>query len=188
MHQVIRKDYPNLRSRSEKSGFVQITSSDPEKEKEVREQRLRQAKAYLVKDVGFRWIIEALVGGDLSDLHPLALAPLMPLKPPAGCTLEELANRLKKRLKENRVVLIGHNCLTDLVYIYKCFIGPLPATAEEFQSAINGLFPMIVDTKYLATHLCSSMNPASSLEEENQNVAKLSTPKIGMPISSTRWT
>lgn len=178
MHQIVGKDYPDLRSRSDRSGFVQITYSNPEKDKIAREGRLKQATAYLSKDIGFRWIIEALVGGDLGDLNPLVFAPLMPLDPPPGCTLEELAQRLKEQLKENRAVLIGHNCLTDLVYIYRCFIGPLPATVEDFQTAINGLFPMVVDTKYMATHGCSSMNPASSLEEENRNVAKLSIPKI----------
>lgn len=183
VHQVVGKDYPDLTSRSDRGGFVQITHSNPEKDKLAREGRLKQATAYLAKDVGFRWIIEALVGGDLSDLNPLVFAPLMPLEPPPGCRLEELTHRLKERLKANRAVMIGHNCLTDLVYIYRCFIGRLPATVEEFQTAINGLFPVVVDTKYMATHGCSSMNPASSLEEENRNVAKLSIPKISMSKS-----
>lgn len=181
IHQIVHKEYPNLKSRSVKLGFgfIQITHSDPKAEEKARHERLRQATASLAKDIGFRWIIEALVGGDLSGLRPLAFAPLMPLDPPAGCTFEEIANRLKKRLAENRPVIIGHNCLTDLVFMYRCFIGSLPATVEEFQVAIHELFPTILDTKYLATYNCSSMNPASSLEEENRNVAKLNVPQIG---------
>lgn len=181
VHELVRKEYPNLKSRSLKWGFIQITPSNPEEEKKAKaEERSRQASAALNKDIGFRWIIEALVGGDLSGLKPQAFAPLMPLDPLKGCTVDEIAKRLKQRLAENRPVLVGHNCLTDLVYIYSCFIGPLPAAVEEFQVAIHQLFPTILDTKYMATHGFSSMNPASSLQEENRNVAKLKVPRIGV--------
>jgi poly(A)-specific ribonuclease len=184
VHRIICKDYPNLKSRGERT-FVQISFRNLEMEKQALAGRLEQARANLVKDIGFRWIIEALVGGDLSSLTAQALAPLMPTELPPGFTPEKLADRLQKRLKENRPVLVGHNCLTDLIYIYRCFIGPLPDTVEGFQIAINELFPMIVDTKYVATHGFSSMNPASSLEEENRKVAKLSTPGISMSKTQT---
>lgn len=182
VHQIICKDYPNLKSRGERT-FVQIRFKDLEMEKQSSEARLAQARAALVKEVGFRWIIEALVGGDLSGLTERVFAPLVPMKQPPGFTLEKLADRLQRKLKENRPILVGHNCLTDLIYIYRCFIGPLPDTVEEFQIAINELFPMLVDTKYMATYACSSMNPTSSLEEENRNIAKLSTPAISMSKS-----
>lgn len=179
VHQLVNAEYPDLGSESKK-WFVQVTEINPEMKQKIRERRLEEAKARVRKHVGFRWIVEALVGGDLTGLEPHMFAPLIARQDQPSLTLMELADRLKMRLKENRPVLVGHNCFTDLVFFYNCFIGPLPDTLEEFQTLIHGIFPVLIDTKYLATYDCGSMNPESSLEDVNRLVAKVSNPKIGM--------
>ena len=49
--------------------------------------------------------------------------------------------------------IIGHNCLLDLIKIYKQFIGPVPGTYKQFKEEIHSLFPCIFDTK----HICYSV-------------------------------
>lgn len=49
--------------------------------------------------------------------------------------------------------IVGHNCLLDLLKIYKQFYSPLPSTYKEFKSEINKLFPVIFDTKHICYNL-----------------------------------
>ncbi|KAJ5584970.1 uncharacterized protein N7459_004770 [Penicillium hispanicum] len=177
VHQLISAEYPSLTSRS-KSHFVQIEHTDPDREKKTLEEKVKAAKYRIQKHVGCRWVVEALVGGDLTDLEPQALNALMARETQPKFTLKEVSDRLKARVAGNRPVFVGHNCFTDLVFFHQCFLGPLPDTVEEFQVRIHELFPMVVDTKYLATHDCGSLNPLSSLEEINRKMAKISLPKI----------
>lgn len=45
-------------------------------------------------------------------------------------------------LFKSRKPLIGHNLFTDLINLYKCFVGGLPETVKEFGALIHGTFPM----------------------------------------------
>ncbi|ETN78558.1 CAF1 family ribonuclease, partial [Necator americanus] len=49
--------------------------------------------------------------------------------------------------------LIVHNSLLDLLHIYNSFEDNLPETYNEWKCAIHALFPVIIDTKVLATTL-----------------------------------
>lgn len=93
--------------------------------------------------------------------------------------VQQLSERVKRQLKQNRPVMVGHNMFFDLLFFYRCFIGSLPDTLQEFNGAIHDLFPMLADTKYLATHDCGIMARHSSLEDLNNNLAHLKYPKIG---------
>jgi poly(A)-specific ribonuclease len=123
--------------------------------------------------------VEALVGGDLDELDPKAFSPLMNKYQNPAFDIKQLADRVKGKLKQNRPVLVGHNIFCDLLFFYRCFIGPLPNTLEEFIAAIHDLFPVLADTKYLATYDCGALAPESSLEDLNRNLAHFETPKIG---------
>ncbi|MQM05175.1 hypothetical protein Taro_037987 [Colocasia esculenta] len=46
-------------------------------------------------------------------------------------------------------LLVGHNCFLDIAHVYRKFVGPLPSSITEFASAVNKIFPHIVDTKHL---------------------------------------
>lgn len=122
-----------------------------------------------------------MIGGDLSGIDPRSFARSVTGEP-IFINLEEMSrhfDRLKDQLKCHQTVLVGHNIFTDLVNFYKCFLGRLPDKVEEFQSTIHKLFPMIIDTKYLATHNCGSISPKSSLEEIEENLRELFEPRIG---------
>jgi poly(A)-specific ribonuclease len=66
--------------------------------------------------------------------------------------------KVQKALKAKRHVIVGHNLFMDLMFVYATFIGRLPSRVEEFQEKIHKLFPLVIDTKYLATHGAESMN------------------------------
>lgn len=147
------------------------------------EARIRESNFRIRKHVGFRWIAEALAGGDLSALEPSTFECFLGDVQHPSITAKSLSERLKRRLKENRPILVGHNCFTDMVFFYKCFLGPLPNKVEDFISLIHQTFPLMMDTKYLATQDFDAMNPSSSLEELNKTLAKIKTPNIGMSFS-----
>jgi len=103
--------------------------------------------------VGFRWIAEAMAGGGLSGFDPNFCAPRIKGEPDP-VNLKAFARRIdeiKKSLMQRKKVLVGHNCFLDLVFFYRYFFGNLPEKVEEFQEAIHTLFPLIIDTKYMAT-------------------------------------
>lgn len=47
--------------------------------------------------------------------------------------------------------MVGHNLLLDLLYSYFHFEDRLPSTFRDFKIEINRVFPVIFDTKYIAT-------------------------------------
>lgn len=178
VHHLISDEYPNLTSRGA-STFVQIELRDPGNEQLAFESKLKVKKERVRKHIGFRWIAEALVGGSLEELEPDAFQPLMKIIEQPTFGIQELSDKVKSRLKENRPVLVGHNMFCDLLFFHRCFLGPLPNTLVEFQTVIHDLFPLLADTKYMATHNCGSLNPMSSLEELNTTLAGIESPKIG---------
>ncbi|CAI7585788.1 unnamed protein product [Penicillium palitans] len=186
VHHLISDEYPNLTSRGA-STFVQIELRDPCNEQFTFESKLKVKKERVRKHIGFRWIAEALVGGSLEELEPDAFQPLMKIIEQPTFGIQQLSDKVKSRLKENRPVLVGHNMFCDLLFFHRCFLGPLPDTLAEFQTVIHGLFPLLADTKYMATHNCGSLNPMSSLEELNTTLAGIESPKIEIDPRFTKY-
>ncbi|GFF70510.1 54S ribosomal protein L17, mitochondrial [Aspergillus lentulus] len=189
VHQLIEVEYPSLVTIS-RPDFIQIIDYNEERERSVREQRVTRVRERTWKQTGFRWVAEALAGGDLTNLDSgyfigiMASSAAVESKYP----LNEFSDRLKQRLKEHRPVLVGHNLFSDLIYFCRCFFGPLPSKVEEFQSMAHELFPVLMDTKYMATHNCGSINPRSSLSELNGNLAKKAIPKISIHPQHFKYT
>lgn len=179
VHQLIEVEYPSLVTIS-RPDFIQIIDYDEDREKAVREQRMTRAQERAWKQIGFRWIVEALIGGDLSHLDPFCFGSIMNSSTAVELqvSLHEFSYKLQQRLKSHRPVLVGHNLFTDVVYLYRCFLGPLPDKLDQFQAIIHEMFPILMDTKYMATHDCGSIIPKSSLSEINDNLLHIKTPKI----------
>ncbi|KAE8349978.1 ribonuclease H-like domain-containing protein [Aspergillus coremiiformis] len=179
VHQLIEVEYPSLVTVG-KPSFIQIIDYDEDREKVIREQRMARVQERIYNQRGFRWVMEALAGGDLTDLDPFCFASIMDsstaVEPQA--TVKEFSEKLKQRLKTHRPVLVGHNLFTDLVYLYRCFFGPLPDKMEDFEAKVHEMFPVVMDTKYMATHDCGSITPRSSLSEINDSLLQIKTPKI----------
>ena len=51
--------------------------------------------------------------------------------------------------------IVGHNMLLDLLHLYKAFYEPLPDSVDEFKQTIHSLFPVIYDTKLMASYFPS---------------------------------
>ena len=181
VHQIVRAEHPDLVTIS-KTGFIQIEARDEKRENDFKKAKMKAFEERIAKQTGFRWIVEALVGGDLSTVDPRTFNKT-PENEPFWIDLNEVVrefHELRRRLSNKRMVLVGHNIFIDLVNFYKCFFGPLPDKVEDFQSVMHQLFPMIIDTKYLATHNSVALNARSGLEELDEELSKLTEPVIGM--------
>ena len=181
MHQLVRAEFPDLLTIGRRSSII-VKHKDEEKEAKIRKEKYRKRRAQIHRQTGFRWLIEAITGGSLAKIDLAWLAK----DPHTGADLfyyeglfKAKFDRIAANLKLNRPVLVGHNLFTDLVYLYQCFIGELPQTAVEFSLRIHQLFPVIVDTKYMATHNCGNINPASSLDQIEEGLRTQTTPKLG---------
>ena len=183
VHQLIEVEYPSLVTIG-KPAFIQIMQYDEQREKAVKEQKMRYVQDRMWRQMGFRWIAEALAGGDLSNLDQSYFVTVMSQStsfPKGQQSLTQFSQALKQRLKYRKPVIVGHNLFTDLVYFYKCFFGPLPDRVVDFQAMAHELFPVLMDTKYMATYDCGSINPTSSLTDINQDLYQMILPRIGKP-------
>jgi hypothetical protein len=188
VHQLVRNEYPSLISIG-KSMFIQIIPYDKTREERVQEGKVRQVQERVSKQTGFRWVVEGMVGGDLSNLDPICFLGVMASSAVVhGEALVKYAGDLQMRLKSTRPALVGHNLFTDLVNFYRCFIGNLPNRVEEFQAVIHALFPVVIDTKYMATCNSGSARTPSSLTEINESLIDMKNPKISQLFYTETWT
>ena len=94
---------------------------------------------------------------------------------------------LQQDLESHQTVLVGHNLFLDLINFYKCFIGALPDTVEQFSAAIHKLFPLIVDTKYMSAelhHETGQLGIEHNLEEIFAQMMNIEVPYIGKTFVS----
>ncbi|KKA22245.1 CAF1 family ribonuclease [Rasamsonia emersonii CBS 393.64] len=179
VHQLVQSEYPSLVTIG-KPGFVQIIRYDEVREEAVKMERMRRTEERILRQTGFRWIAEALTGGDLSKLDPKTFSHLVvDLKGmKKEKAVEEFAESIKQRLKVRRPTLVGHNLFLDLINFCQCFFGNLPERVEDFQDMVHEMFPILIDTKYMATHECGSIIPSSSLAEINDALKEKTKPEI----------
>ncbi|KAI4205563.1 MAG: hypothetical protein LQ350_000342 [Teloschistes chrysophthalmus] len=175
VHQYVRSEHPDLTTIS-RPGFIQIVAANKEREDAEQKFRAQRFEERMAKQIGVRWLVEAIHGGDLSGIDAYGSVSAVGDK---SDVVSSRLNNLRKQLMGQSTVLVGHNLFLDLIYFYACFLGPLPARVEDFQKVIHEIFPRIIDTKYLATH--SLDNPAlarSSLEELDAELSKQQQPAI----------
>lgn len=179
VHQLVRAEFPDLNSLG-KPDCIQIVPLDKAREDQWRHSRKKKIKEQIYRQTGFRWVAEAMVGEDLQKLDPLTFAN-NEFGDAEYVDMRRIKNefmRASTSLRHRPRVLVGHNMFTDLIYFYRAFFGELPDTVEEFQKVIHELFPLIVDTKYLATHECGDISPFSSLEEIEEKLRQQQIPEI----------
>ena len=161
-------------------GFIQIVAFEKERENAIKKQKTKAFEEKVAKQVGFRWLVEGIAGGELDAIDPKTFAKTGN-DVPFFIDLNEARRDFdssKALLKSKRTILVGHNVLTDLVNFYKCFIGCLPDSVVEFQTKIHEMFPMIIDTKYLASYGVSGANAKSGLEEMDEVLSPMEAPII----------
>jgi hypothetical protein len=69
--------------------------------------------------------------------------------------------------------IVGHNCMLDLLFLYAAVEGNLPTALCDFKREIHSRFPVIIDTKVLASHAWFSadkLSPESPFLQQPDNV------------------
>lgn len=189
VHQLVRAEFPELVTLS-KRGFIQVIRYDKEREDRILDDRKKELEERIARQKGFRWIIDALHGGDISGINLRECAKNSATGEPTAFHPDEYRpqyHRAQSVLRNNPKRIVGHNCFLDLVYIYRTFIGKLPDTVEEFQRKLHNLWPNILDTKYMSTHNCGDINPVSSLEQIADQLSQQQSPKIGIDPAHEKY-
>ena len=187
VHQVVQNEFPGLKTIGMKN-FIQITNPTDEERANESAALERRREEEISKAIGFRWLIDALAGKPIARLPDkyvinAATTGSQQLKDetPLAAYLRDLQDRLSGRRK----ILVGHNCLTDLVNLYACFIGEPPESIDEFCSQIHNLFPAVIDTKYLASSGMRGNNTA--LADVELDLRSQSLPLIELPRGFDRY-
>ncbi|KAI9691521.1 MAG: hypothetical protein M1822_007592 [Bathelium mastoideum] len=180
IHQLVRSEFSDLRSIGRR-GYVQIIPLDEQREEAHRNEKRKQIKERITIQTGFRLIIEWMAGGNVSKINPEMFARNPESGGASFADLDYLRSRwsrAKDKMKNRRTIIAGHNLFTDLIYLYRTFIGPLPKTVEEHARNIHELFPRVIDTKYMATHNVGRIKPDSSLDGLEWKLAEQEQPVI----------
>jgi poly(A)-specific ribonuclease len=171
VHQLVRAEFPDAVAIG-RNDCIRILPFDAVREADNTRRIKTRVKEQIARQTGFRWIFEALVGGEINnDL-------LYVLRSNGPSDHRDRFDRALARLKKHRPVIVGHNMFTDIVYLYRTFVGPLPDTLEVFNEKLHELCPRIVDTKYLATHDEGDLNASPTLEDIAKGLQKQHLPTI----------
>ena len=137
VHQLVRAEFPDLVTMG-RSECVRIIQLDPVREAENMQRMKNRVDESILRQTGFRWIFEALVkGGNLSRTDLLYVARTTGMAPTAETddTRTRFDNAME-RLNTKQQVIVGHNMFTDIVYLYRTFVGELPVRHEEFYTCL----------------------------------------------------
>ena len=187
-HQTVRNEFRGLKTQG-MGHFVQITnptSAQLESQQSILE---RQHEREIFSAIGFRWLVEVLTRGDISNIPDEYFAPAGDVEgkaAQASAAKKERLPKLQEKLRARRKILVGHNCFTDLVNLYKCFIGDLPERLEDFQDSVHALFPAIVDTKHMASYGSKAYGD-TSLGSVHASIDAEEYPKIELPSAFGRY-
>ncbi|KAH6664872.1 ribonuclease H-like domain-containing protein [Halenospora varia] len=189
IYQLVRSEFPELRAIAKNDGhFMQVEKLNIENEERFQKRKLDGFNKSIAKQVGLRWIFEALSGGDLSAIDPKWLCSENSEKSEQQleAVTKEL-NQVRAALRNKSHVIVGHNLFTDLGFLYSTFIGFLPNNVKHFQQHIHELFSHVIDTKYLATHGHSSMGSRAGLKDLLEPFKKVHTPLIVLHEKHTAY-
>ncbi|KAH7408718.1 ribonuclease H-like domain-containing protein [Phaeosphaeria sp. MPI-PUGE-AT-0046c] len=187
VHQLVRAEFPELVSVG-RADCVRIIYYDPLREAANNERIKERVNEQIARQTGFRWVFEALARGDVRKANPIYVSQNL-----GGAMTGDTHNardrydRAVDRLNTRQPVLVGHNMFTDIVYLYRTFVGELPETLQGFRDAIHELFPKIVDTKYLATHAEGDLNASPTLQEIAEGLDTQPLPTIETDAEHSKY-
>ncbi|XP_065055422.1 pre-piRNA 3'-exonuclease trimmer-like [Rhopilema esculentum] len=75
-------------------------------------------------------------------------------------------SRVFKKISSSRKPIVGHNCLTDLLFMFEKFHKSLPDNYKDFKKELHNLFPVIFDTKMISFCLRKTMRDETALFNE----------------------
>lgn len=115
----------------------------------------------LAKQYGFTHVWAAITGQRFAASIDKGLI----VAPERETELHNQLSEYERRIRNSRPIIVGHNMLWDLCFLYQTFVGRLPATVEDFQRLVGYTMPRIVDTKYLVTRSHHEMMPDQHLQQ-----------------------
>lgn len=167
VHQLVDTSFYGFRAHF-KNGNTEIEINPRNLDKDHKHDARIKAERRLAvaKQTGFRYVWDAICGRTIANKIDADVCSLFvgaipdPINTLRGQLLE-----CESRLKKNRPIVVGHNMLWDLCFLFKTFNGILPESVEVFQRLVGENLPRIVDTKYLFTRGDHEMMPDQSLME-----------------------
>lgn len=192
VHQIIQNEFPGMKSQG-MGHFIQVTN--PTSEQQATQSQLEEGlrERDLSRAIGFRWIIDGIIGRDLSKLPDDYLQPVVPALPKDSdaqdieLPMKAFVQDLNHKLQARRKVLIGHNCLTDIMFLYRMAVGDLPPTIEEFRDRVHDMFPAIIDTKFVSNCFSEKYGRLSLGEVASDLATDESLPALFLPNRFDRY-
>ncbi|RFU23964.1 hypothetical protein B7463_g12373, partial [Scytalidium lignicola] len=180
VYQLVRKEFPSLEVFQGGHGaFLQLRRLDQESKANRQKEEEKRLNRQITDQKGLRFVFDALTGGDLEDIKPNWYCNKK------SKTYEEdfkkidfKIKRITQALKSKNHVIVGHNVFTDLLYLYNSFIGDLPLAVSDFKETIHELFPIVIDTRFLATYGMDSMTPGANLKDLLDSFKNVTIPTI----------
>ncbi|KAI1631087.1 ribonuclease H-like domain-containing protein [Biscogniauxia mediterranea] len=188
--QLIREDFPEFIAKKATEGTSEyiLVRRTKASDKVQAEAQGRADLEEVDRLAGLRLIFEALTGGSFArHAHHQAITSEggeLVTQPCRSCNGNFDFDECEAALKKKRPILVGHNMLYDLVFIYNTFFGVLPDSVDDFLLRAHELFPRLVDTKYMHTrghhHM---MHSHMSLEELQQLYGGEQFPYVSRPAT-----
>jgi len=125
VHQLVRAEFPDLVSIG-RSECVRIADFDAVREADNTRRIKNRVREQIARQTGFRWVFEALAQGEISGADSLQAARSNMVVGADAQDVYDRYDRALERLKKRQPVLVGHNMFTDIVYLYRTFVGELP--------------------------------------------------------------
>lgn len=188
VHQIVQNEFPAMKTQG-MGHFIQITN--PTSEQQASQQALEeeQRERDLSRAIGFRWIIDGIIGRDLSKIPDDYLLPALPRTAAADveASVKRLVQNLNDKLRTRRKILVGHNCLTDIMFLYRMAEGDLPLSLEDFRVNFHKMFPAIIDTKFLSSCFSEKYGRLTLAEVERDLSLQRDKPELYTPSEFDRY-
>lgn len=157
VRQLIETEFPGYKVQSRDRSLHMEVTKDLGPNPYTKELR-RQAVA---KQYGFTHVWAAITGQTFASKIDRGLIGTSDRE----ADLDRELSGYEQRIRKNKPIIVGHNMLWDLCFLYQTFVGRLPTTVEDFQRLVRHKMPRIVDTKYLFTRGHHEMMPDQNLEQ-----------------------
>ncbi|KAI1212269.1 CAF1-domain-containing protein [Annulohypoxylon truncatum] len=184
IHQIIREEYPTCTAKriaaGSMTGGVSVSLLD-EAIRHKNETRQQLDLEEVRRLSGLQILFEALSGGSFATRVSREWT-YHSKKPPISLESWGKFNRTfdfqrcEAALKKSRPILVGHNLLQDLAFLFQTFFEPLPQNVDGFINKCHTLFPRIVDTKFMHTKDRHMMETDSTLQELHYHYGKQQFP------------
>lgn len=180
VHQVVQNEFPAMKTQG-MGHFIQVTNPSSEQQASQKEIEEQQRERDIARAIGFRWLIDGMMGRDISKIPEDYLLAALPSTTDAAegdAPIKKHLKDLQLKLKDRRKILVGHNCLIDIMFLYKMAIGTLPETLSEFVDHLHDMFPAIIDTKFLSSCFSEKYGRLQLGDVEKDLRNESGTPKI----------